>query len=212
MSSPILKELSPMGAAYHLEQLYEKIRLERMVGIPVLNDRIRVQAVGFRVWEGHVLGVLVTPWFMNLMLLPGQDDEWSSFRIGSKYLYTFAAGSFEFIFGEEPGLGHYKSCSMFSPMFEFESHEAAIIAAETIIPALFDAGNKEPLESQSMDGEGVISDHSEQAEDSKSLPMTVLEGVQVIGDVTKQKLEVQLSRRDLLRGSFLRRQKIKGGE
>ena len=44
-----------------------------MAGVPMLNPALRVQAVGFRHWQSHWLGVLVTPWFMNLMLLPRID-------------------------------------------------------------------------------------------------------------------------------------------
>ena len=205
--SSLLKELSPMGAAYRLEQLYEQIRTERMVDIPVLNDVIHVQAVGFRAWEGHVLGVLVTPWFMNLMLLPGADDDWSGYRIGSKHLYTFEAGSFEFIVAEEPGLGHYKTCSMFSPMFEFENHEAAVITAEAIVPGLFKEENKEVLKPLSLDGMALDEASAETVvEAPKSLPVVVLEGVQVISEATKQNLDKPLSRRELLRGGFFRRQ------
>ncbi|MDQ6970951.1 MAG: [NiFe]-hydrogenase assembly chaperone HybE [Mariprofundus sp.] len=208
----LLKELSPMGAAYHLEQLYDVIRTDRMLGIPILNDQIKVQAVGFRVWDGHVLGVLITPWFMNLMLLPGEDDDWSTFQIGSKHLFSFAAGSFEFIVGEEPELGHYMSCSMFSPMFEFESHEAAVITAEAIVPGLFNEQNKEVLEARNFDG-SPASEHSNKTDlSSKSLPATILEGVQVVSEATKQSLDQPLSRRDLLRGSFLRRQSSPSGE
>ena len=54
-----------------LESAFERVRRERMIDVPMLNPRLAVQAVGFRDWRGGWLGILITPWFMNLMLLPG---------------------------------------------------------------------------------------------------------------------------------------------
>ena len=52
-----------------------RIQRERMADIPLLNPALEVQAVGFSVWEAYCLGVLITPWFMNLMLLPLAGDK-----------------------------------------------------------------------------------------------------------------------------------------
>ncbi len=41
----------------------------RMRGLPIVNPALAVEAVGFAPWEGHWLGVMVTPWFINLTLL-----------------------------------------------------------------------------------------------------------------------------------------------
>ena len=39
-------------------------------GSSFVNPAVEVEAVGFAPWDAHWLGVMVTPWFMNLMLLP----------------------------------------------------------------------------------------------------------------------------------------------
>ena len=49
---------------------YEAIYAERMRDLPIVNPRLAVEAVGFEQWEDQDLGVLITPWFMNLVLLP----------------------------------------------------------------------------------------------------------------------------------------------
>jgi len=190
-----------MGAAYHLEQLYDDIRVTRMTGIPILNDKLKVQAVGFREWNSHVLGVLITPWFMNLMLLPTKETDWSTYSVGSKHNYAFEAGLFEFIVGEEEKLGKYMSCSMFSPMVDFSTHEAAIQTAEAIVTGMFKEENKEVLQSQSLTKDEVIEVNE------ASITETVLEGAQMISQLAKKNMEKPLSRRDLLRGSFLRKQR-----
>ena len=60
---------------------------------------LRVEAVGFRRWEGLWLGVLITPWFMNLMLLPcaATEHTWPQVRYGESLAYRLPAGVFEFI-------------------------------------------------------------------------------------------------------------------
>lgn len=195
----LLQSLSPMGAAYHLEQLYDDIRVNRMADIPILNHNLKVQAVGFREWNQHVLGVLITPWFMNLMLLPTEETDWSAHGVGTKHSYVFEAGSFEFIVGEEENLGKYMSCSMFSPMFEFADHDAAVQTAEAIVAGMFKEENKEVLEGQDFNTE-------EKLEDNKlSMMENVVEGVESMGALAKENLEKPLSRRELLRGGFLKK-------
>lgn len=197
----LLKSLTPMGAAYHLEQLYDDIRVNRMADIPILNDKIKVQAVGFREWNHHVLGALITPWFMNLMLLPTEETDWSTYGVGSKHSYTFEAGLFEFIVGEEENLGKYMSCSMFSPMFDFADHDAAVQTAEAIVVGMFKEENKEELVGESM---SPVDDAEAETDDAAGLTETMLEGAQAIGSIAKENLEKPLSRRELLRGGFLK--------
>jgi [NiFe] hydrogenase assembly HybE family chaperone len=128
--------------ARELETAFSRVHKERMNGIPILNPRLHVEAIGTRAWGGYWLSVLVTPWFINLMLLPQDDGEapvWDSLATGEKILQRFPAGRFEFIAGEETGLGRYLMCSLFSPVLEFEDQEAARIAATASLEALFDA-------------------------------------------------------------------------
>ena len=55
-----------------LEALFERIAATRMLGVPILHPGLAVKAVGFRpdADGGAAVGVLVTPWFMNLVWLP----------------------------------------------------------------------------------------------------------------------------------------------
>jgi [NiFe] hydrogenase assembly HybE family chaperone len=118
---------------------YERIWHTRMQGLAFLNPDLRIEAVGFRPWEGAWLGALVTPWSLNLLLLPG-EGEWNSLAAGSERFVTFPAGRFRFIAGHEAGLGESHSCSLFSPVLEFADHEAARLTAEAALGALFEAG------------------------------------------------------------------------
>ncbi len=113
------------------------IERERMADVPILNSSLSVEAVGFREWEGQCLGVLITPWFMNLMLLPLDPDTRAEERhSGDTSTVNFPAAEFEFIYGEEAGIGGYRMCSLFSPVFEFEDHAAAVATAESVLEQL----------------------------------------------------------------------------
>lgn len=121
-----------------LEAAFRKIELERMADLPILNPELRVQAVGFRQWQDYNLGVLITPWFMNLVLLPLQADEASVLQPGTKNEHDFPSGSYEFIAAHEDGIGPYETCSLFSPVFEFEDQAAAVATATMVMQGLME--------------------------------------------------------------------------
>ena len=128
-SLPMTLESTARG----LEETFEMIRRERMADVPILNDALRVEAVEFRDWRGDCLGVLVTPWFMNLMLLRTGDQDEPQLPVGSKVVHTLPSGDYEFIVGEEPGIGRFEMCSLFSPMFEFADQATAVATARAVM-------------------------------------------------------------------------------
>jgi len=101
-----------------------------------------VRAVGFRPWGEHWLGVLVTPWFMNLMLLPRVAAHWHPIPERESRHFVFPAGVFEFIGAVDAELGNYLACSLFSPMFEFDDMAAACDTAAAALQALFDPAHR----------------------------------------------------------------------
>jgi [NiFe] hydrogenase assembly HybE family chaperone len=129
-----------------VQAAFERVRRERMAGLPFVNEALRVEVVGLRRWRGLWLGVLVTPWFMNLLLLPGDfaaDDDgpaaaWPRLATGEYASFAFPAGVMSFLGGREGEAGEYLSCSLFSPMFEFAEQAAARQMAEACLLALLD--------------------------------------------------------------------------
>ena len=124
---------SPAAA---LEQAFERVHRGPMAGLPMLNPALRVQAVGFRPWQSCWLGVLITPWFMNLMLLPRIVSAWQPLADRDKRTLVFPAGAFEFIGGRDALVGDYQACSLFSPMFEFADQGGAQATAEAVLAGL----------------------------------------------------------------------------
>jgi [NiFe] hydrogenase assembly HybE family chaperone len=118
----------------------------RMAGLGFLNPALQVEAVAFEPWQGHWLGVMVTPWFMNLVLLPRERESWQPLAVGAKRKLRFPAGVYEFIGADDARVGEHQTCSLFSPMLEFEDQAAARLVARLAREALFDAANAEAAE------------------------------------------------------------------
>ena len=135
--------LDRSSPAVALERAFETVRRERMHDVPVLNAALAVEAVGFRAWREHWLGILITPWFMNLVLMPRVAAAWHPIGERESRHHVFPAGVFEFIGGREPTLGDYQSCSLFSPMFEFADQREARSTALAALDALFDPASRE---------------------------------------------------------------------
>jgi [NiFe] hydrogenase assembly HybE family chaperone len=132
--------LGPPTAA--LEAAFDEAH-RRMHDLPFVNGALRVEAVGFAPWQDHWLGVLVTPWFINLVLLPRLRERWRELRVGDSTSYGFPAGVYEFIGGYHERVGDFQSCSLFSPVLEFQDQEAARLTARCALDALFDEANRQ---------------------------------------------------------------------
>jgi rubredoxin len=61
-------EAQDQGARF--EAVFAGIATTRMAGVPVLNPALGVAMRGWQAVEPFELGVLVTPWFMNLLAVP----------------------------------------------------------------------------------------------------------------------------------------------
>jgi len=120
---------------------------KRMRGLTIVNPALDVEAIAFAPWQGHWLGVLVTPWFMNLILAPRDDAAWMRVKPGKKRTYLFPAGAYDFIGAHDDVAGEYQMCSLFSPLLHFDDQETARLVAGLAREALFDAENAENAQS-----------------------------------------------------------------
>lgn len=131
--------------AAELEACFRRIADTRMAGLPFLHPGLAVQAVGFAPEPDApavLAGVLVTPWFMNLVRLPvraldggaGAAAGWLA--VGAKASRPVGALALDFIGGREDGLGVFESASLFSPMQAFADQAAAVVAAQAALEHL----------------------------------------------------------------------------
>lgn len=123
-----------------LVAVFSAIARTRMADVPICNARLEVEAIGFRQRpDDHWAGVMITPWAINLLCLPGGEAGWPALAACSKHDWDFPSGVYEFTVADEDSLGNYHLCSLFSPALEFESHEQARLTAIATAHALFAA-------------------------------------------------------------------------
>lgn len=134
-----MTELSPEVLAARvaaLENAYRRVEAESMRGLPVHNAALRVEALGFRAWDlaaeglgSALLGVVVTPWCMNVVLLPVDPQGWPDLEDGDKRDLDLPCGRVGFTVGRLEGVGRLLTCSLFSPMQDFADHDGAALTA-----------------------------------------------------------------------------------
>ena len=107
-------------------------------GTPLHNPRLGLAALGFRPWADGSAGVVLTPWFMNLTLLPCLPAAWDSLAEGVEVERSLPGGDFPFLAATVPGVGRVLTCSLFSPMDVFADAEAARLAALAAAGAALD--------------------------------------------------------------------------
>ena len=119
-----------------VEAAFFRIQQERMSDVPMLNPALSVAAVDFQGWQQHWLGIVVTPWCMSVLLVPGSADNWVPAGNNQRRFVKFPAGDFAFLGADEDELGEYQSCSLFSPMGNFSTQSAAMLTARASLIAL----------------------------------------------------------------------------
>ncbi len=128
-----------------VEQAFFRIQQAAMADVPILNAALRVEAIDFQRWQGHWLGMLVTPWCMSILLLPGTTENWISTGENQRRFVKFPAGDFAFLGSVEVELGEYQSCPLFSPMDRFSNQtDASMTARASLIGLLSPPPGKTP--------------------------------------------------------------------
>lgn len=148
-TAPVSFAAGPLaGRVRALEALYTEVMATRMQGVPVLNPAVRVQALGFELTPAQqtpgdaeqsavecAIGILITPWFMSLVWLPLRRLEQPA-QVGCSQARYVGTTCLDFIASHDEQLGSYAACSLFSPMFEFEDHAAALATAQAVLDTL----------------------------------------------------------------------------
>jgi [NiFe] hydrogenase assembly HybE family chaperone len=143
-----------------LERSFRHIASTRMAGVPVLHSALQVRAVGFAPLPeapDWALGVLVTPWFINLLRLPLQPladvagaAAAGCLDVGRDAKREIGGQPLHFVGAHEDRLGHYEQCSLFSPMFHFADQAAAVATAAEVMKLL-----RNPQPTSSADSAGT---------------------------------------------------------
>lgn len=114
-----------------LVKRFAQIGEENVKDLPIYNPDLIVEAVGFKIFENvDFIGVLITPWFINLILLPCEFREWRPNQIGhEKIERKLPSDTYTFTLGGDEIIGEYYSISLVSPVHCFGNQEQARASA-----------------------------------------------------------------------------------
>jgi [NiFe] hydrogenase assembly HybE family chaperone len=122
-----------LGNHPRVQALLERFRSvdAAMRDLPLYNDKVAIEAIGFRAFGADaLLGVALTPWFINLMVLPIERAAMDVRAIGKKVVIELPAGQRTFVVGGDGMIGLYKAHSLHSPVLNFtlpgQAHAVAL--------------------------------------------------------------------------------------
>jgi [NiFe] hydrogenase assembly HybE family chaperone len=121
-----------------LEQHYQQIYDHTMKDLPICNHRLQIALLDWRALPDiGFLGVMITPWFISLVVQPTQIDAFAHIRAGQTIELSFPSGQYEFMVNHQP-FGDYGTCALLSETTNIESHEVACQLAEQMLTYLFE--------------------------------------------------------------------------
>ena len=137
-----------------LVKRFRQIGLERIYGLPVYNEALTVEAVDFRACDGGMIGALVTPWFLNIMLLPDDTSNLQNRQLGEKVKFTLETGEHDFVIGEDEEIGYYLFRTVTSPTQCYKKQVAAVTSGKKALRTLLTPPEQEqemPVNSQAVE-------------------------------------------------------------
>lgn len=127
-----------------LTAAFHHIAATRMAGVALVNPALDVETIGFRDVGDDCVGVLITPWCMNLVSLPGAGADWANWGSGTRHALALPSGDYEFLTAHEDAIGPYLTSSLFSPMFDFGNMDQAREVAHAVLAEIFTPATPAP--------------------------------------------------------------------
>jgi len=137
-----------LASGRFIEDYYRSVA-QRMADIPVYNDQLSVELIGWQNFhdpdseQTHWLGILITPWSMQLWAKP--DEKLHAVK-GDEWALQLPAGECTLIHAESGETGRYASASLLSSMTQIAHQDSARTIAGEILQQLMTAEEKTPPE------------------------------------------------------------------
>lgn len=112
----------------------------RMAALPIYNPALDVQTTSFRRHGLWTAGIVVTPWFMNVVAR--HDGGLDALQSGARVTVDLPVGSVEATVADIEGIGRIAVASLFSPMDGFADPSGTRHVAEAALEALFGRGEE----------------------------------------------------------------------
>ena len=119
-----------------LEEHFREIYVRCMKDVPICNDALEVACTGFQPFGDWIVGIILTPWFMNVVAAPREGAPKVEDRPGTTRTLAFPAGNVDFLATELDGFDRLLFASLFSPMQDFADHGGALATAVAAMEAL----------------------------------------------------------------------------
>ena len=119
-----------------LIELFQRIDAG-MRDLPIYNEKVAIETIGFRPFgDAALLGVVLTPWFMNMITLPIEPAPMNMAEIGRTVSIELPAGKRAFVVGGDEMVGLYRAHSLHSPVLNFTLPGQARAEAKRILAML----------------------------------------------------------------------------
>lgn len=120
-----------------LEAHFRHVWQTRMHDLPFVNGALAVESVGFQRLDGDWLGVVITPWFINLLLVSGGGQLWGDIPAGERRYLSLPCGTMQFIADDDPDIGPYQYCPLIAPVDQLKDMATARLVAADAIRTVF---------------------------------------------------------------------------
>lgn len=107
------------------ESGFTQIANTRMRGLPIVNPRLHVRALGFERFMGQWFGVVVTPWSILAILACADPHTWQPLEATRSRTVKMPSGEYEFVGMDDPLLGRYLACRLMSPLLDVPDQRTA---------------------------------------------------------------------------------------
>jgi len=147
-----------VGDHPRVQALIERFRAVDAVmrDLPLYNAGVAIEAIGFRPFgDDALIGVVLTPWFMNLIVLPLEPAPMDMAQIGKSVVVELPAGQRSFVVGGDDIVGLYKAHSLHSPVLNFTLPGQARAEAKRQLAMLLTPPAGEPTPARSSGNNGL---------------------------------------------------------
>jgi [NiFe] hydrogenase assembly HybE family chaperone len=119
--------------------MYRRIWETTMRDLDFVNRALEVDIAGFRRHRGDWVGAVISPWFVNLYVLPGGGELWHDLGAGERVKLPFPVGELEFIADYDPAaeIPAALYCPLLAPVTALKSQDEALRMAMDALETLF---------------------------------------------------------------------------
>lgn len=99
-----------------VQAAFKRVSEQSMHDLSFLHPSMGVYASEFSLFENQWIGMVITPWMLSAIILPGPEQYWPHRVIGEKIGLALPYGEMTFTVGELEGLTQYLASSLMSPL------------------------------------------------------------------------------------------------